>query len=198
MEELVKVLDRDTVVHRYGMDADRVISVREDDITGLVGDAAAVLKRSAAETDEGKKQIVAYCLVVSGEHVFMTRRTQKQGEKRLHNMYSLGIGGHINADDMTVRGGMLREVHEEVCIAQEPSYRFLGIINEDSSAVSKVHLGICYIVEVENFACSVREKDKMEGSWVHIGEVEKYYDRMESWSKLLFSTYLESFRPPNG
>lgn len=198
MEEMVRVLDRDAIVNRYGIDETGVIRVSEDDIIGLAERTAGVLERSAAETDEGKKQIIAYCMLVSGEHVFMTRRTQKQGETRLHNMYSLGIGGHINADDATVRSGMLRELHEEVCIAREPSYRFFGIINEDSNAVSRVHVGICYIVEVENFACSIREKDKMEGSWVPVGEVEKYYDRMESWSKLLFTTYLESFRSPNG
>jgi predicted NUDIX family phosphoesterase len=76
----------------------------------------------------------------------------RQGsEKRLHDLWSLGIGGHINPVDQQNQqssfkdilvSGMERELGEE--LAKRPKQDiagFSGIISEDITDVGKVHFG---------------------------------------------------------
>src|SRR5436190_9053741 len=80
------------------------------------------MERNLAEHDESFKQVIPYVLVAHGNRYLLIRRTKKQGEARLHDMYSLGIGGHINDVDSgsedrhshIVEAGMRRELNEEI------------------------------------------------------------------------------------
>ena len=77
------------------------------------------LPRSAAETDASFKQLFPYVGLRWRDQVFHYRRGHGGGEARLRAMRSVGVGGHICAEDGVVRGddyrlGMLREVREEV------------------------------------------------------------------------------------
>jgi len=53
----------------------------------------------------------------------------KGGEARLHNLYSIGVGGHINpvdaGDDILVRA-MLREFNEELDYSGDFTWKVLG------------------------------------------------------------------------
>src|SRR4030042_1667445 len=80
------------------------ISLKEDDIGHLENDcfeASFFAIREAAEKDPILKQIIPYGVIRSMEGKVLTyRRTKSSGEGRLHNKASIGIGGHINLDDM--------------------------------------------------------------------------------------------------
>ena len=132
---------------------------------------------------------MSYCVIKCKDEVFITQRTVKQTEKRLHNLFSLGIGGHISAFDIDncniVYSGMLRELFEEVDIQCVFDLSFVGIINDDSSDVNSVHTGLCYLVETCEKKCTVRETEKLRGGWIKESEITEYYDRLEAWSKIV-------------
>ena len=112
---------------------------------------------------------------------------------RLHNCYSLGIGGHISYIDKTkgniVITGMKRELLEEVDIKSPYTYDFLGCINDNSSEVNSVHLGVCFLIKLNIKSCIVKETEKMRGFWINKSETSKYMDGLEYWSKMLVNYF---------
>jgi len=144
--------------------------------------------REKAETDFDYAQIIPYVVMLSEEHIFVLRRLKKQTEKRLHGLLSVGIGGHINpgveaADVITE--GLSKELHEEINIGRYGSPEFIGVIRDDSTEVSRVHLGLLYVIRTTREEVSVRETEKMEGGWVSLEDAVLLKPEMESWSKLV-------------
>src|SRR4051794_38952355 len=70
--------------------------------------------RDEAEQDPSWKQVIPYVVLRDGERLFLMRRTRAGGDARLHDRYSIGVGGHINPQDEDVAGGLLREWSEEI------------------------------------------------------------------------------------
>ncbi len=108
--------------------------------------------REEAERDESGRQIIPYVILRNEKRYLLMRRTNRQGESRLHDRYSIGVGGHINPEDgrnpwQAFERGMRREIDEEVNV-DISSLEYLGILNDLSTAVSRVHIGIVYIASV--------------------------------------------------
>jgi predicted NUDIX family phosphoesterase len=106
--------------------------------------------RPEMEEDPSFKQLIPYVVfryqTPDGEtQLFSYARGKGQGESRLHDKWSIGIGGHIssvdNSENEPYRDGMRRELEEEVMIDTPYSERCVGLINDDESEVGKVHLG---------------------------------------------------------
>src|SRR5579863_6332741 len=82
--------------------------------------ALVFLPRSDAEQNPKYKQLIPYALLICDGKILRYQRGKKGGEKRLHGLYSVGIGGHISEDDKTLFAsnlyleGMRRELMEEV------------------------------------------------------------------------------------
>ncbi|PNR99128.1 hypothetical protein X927_06445, partial [Petrotoga mexicana DSM 14811] len=109
-------------------------------------------ERDEIENDYNYKQIIPYVVFKNYEDkILVLKRTQNQGEKRLHNKISIGIGGHINKGDkgitmeQTFFNGMDREINEELWITNSYKYVYKGIINDNDEDVSKVHLGVLFV-----------------------------------------------------
>jgi predicted NUDIX family phosphoesterase len=149
--------------------------------------------RRRAEEDSTFKQIIPYCVVRHKEDVLLLRRLKTQGEKRLHNKLSIGVGGHINPVD--VEGDLLelgceREMAEEIAIGGRYRKRVVGFINDDATAVGSVHFGVVYRVDLEDRSVQVREAKMMEGSLTPIVEVRHLAAtgaEFETWSSLVLS-----------
>ncbi len=149
-------------------------------------------ERAYCEQDSGFKQIIPYSIVTRGDQVFLLRRLSSQGESRLHNKMSIGVGGHINPIDGVqnfLEAGCHREITEELDIAEEFTPLPVGIINDESNAVGSVHLGIVHLVRLERGEVKVRETDMMEGSFVPLEELKKLAKdpacNFESWSSMI-------------
>ena len=156
--------------------------------------------RKAAEEDASLKQVIPYMVLVSGSKVFLMRRFDNQDEKRLRNLYSLGVGGHINpAEDAgetdILMAGLRRELGEEVEIAGIFELEPVGYINDETNAVGQVHFGLAYKVAVQGDAAEVREKDIMSGSFVSVEDLQSAYPEMETWSQIVFRN-IDAFVPP--
>lgn len=152
--------------------------------------------RTPMESDPSQQQIIPYILLRHDDLVFRYCRTKKGGEARLHDMYSIGIGGHINPiDDSSTSGDIImkaamRELEEEMHITQDVTLEHIGYINDDESEVGKVHLGFVMQAWLENPDAAVREDALSKGEWV---KKDNMLDgnEYETWSHLIIKGYLQ-------
>jgi predicted NUDIX family phosphoesterase len=156
---------------------------------GSLGD---YVPRPAAEIDRSLKQIIPYLLLRDGDLVFLMKRTKAGGDARLHDLYTIGVGGHLNPGDAGVLGGLAREWREEIEADFMPEFEFVGLLNDDTVEVGVHHLGVVYLAEAAGRAVKVRETDKLSGSFEKIEVLRAVYDRMETWSQLAFEAIVGS------
>jgi predicted NUDIX family phosphoesterase len=121
-----------------------------------------------------------------GGRLFLMQRTRAGGDARLHDLYSLGIGGHLNPEDGGVIAGLLREFHEEMVADWEPEPRLLGLLNDDDVLVGQVHVGVVFEADAAGRPLAIRETHKLSGRFVHPPEVRPVYDQLETWSRFLY------------
>jgi predicted NUDIX family phosphoesterase len=167
----------------------------------LYGDVASYLDLIAAhgefrprgevETDPSWKQVIPYLVLRDRGSLFLMRRTRAGGDQRLHERYSIGIGGHVNPEDGGVTGGMAREWTEELNADWTPDFELVGLLNDDSDPVGAVHLGVVFRAEARGRTVAVRETEKLEGEFVAPVQVMRVYDRLETWSSLLYDYLTE-------
>lgn len=151
-------------------------------------DKKEFLPRSLMETDFNYKQIIPYLVFTHGNKLFLMQRQAKASETRLQSKFSLGIGGHIREEDIEdadIAGWARREFHEEVVYNDSFSVEPLGILNDDSNDVGKVHVGFVYLLKGDSENIAVQEELK-SGMLLTIEECDAFYDRMESWSQIVF------------
>jgi predicted NUDIX family phosphoesterase len=151
--------------------------------------------RNEVESDPGFKQLIPYMIFChtdsSGNiHIFQYVRGKGMGESRLHHKRSIGIGGHISDEDReqhfgdVYRDGMLRELHEEVVLNTAFTETCVGLINDDSTEVGRVHLGIVHRLDVAEPNIISNEPDLIESGFMPLGELKKCREQMESWSSI--------------
>ena len=186
MSEQVLVLKRDHL-NKYIYGRNGLITENREAILEAFSEHHEFLPRPAAEESPEYKQLIPYVILRRGEQVFVTRRLSKGGEKRLHGLLSIGIGGHINPvdgdDGDVLMRALHREVDEEVSIESHAELQPKGFINDDSNPVGSVHLGACFTMEVSG-EVAVRETEKLEGLWMTVPELRENKDGMETWSQI--------------
>ena len=147
------------------------------------------LPRSLMETDPTYKQIIPYLVFMHDNKLFLMQRQAKASETRLQSKYSLGIGGHIREEDIQdadIVSWARREFHEEVIYNDDFTVEPLGILNDDSNDVGKVHVGFVYLLRGSSANITVQEELK-SGTLLTIEECAAFYDRMETWSQIVFN-----------
>lgn len=157
-----------------------------DGFAALVAREGRFLPRPAMETDPSHKQVIPYLILRDGERFFLMRRTRAGGDARLHDRYSIGVGGHLNPGDGDLEGGLRREWREEVVADFEPTFTLVALLNDDTTEVGSVHLGAVYLADAGGRPVAIRETDKLEGGFVTPAEVAAVMDRLETWSRLFF------------
>jgi predicted NUDIX family phosphoesterase len=168
-----------------------------DDLLRRIRERGFFIERRRAEEDSTFKQIIPYCVVRHEDHVLLLRRLKTQGEKRLHNKLSIGVGGHINPVDGEgdlLELGCERELAEEVAIEGAGRKRVVGFINDDATAVGSVHFGVVYRVDLAAPSVQVRERAMMEGALQPIAEIQRLAasgSEFETWSDLVLNRIRE-------
>ena len=182
--ELVYAVPRDLL---FG-DVAPWLGVKRDGVDGVLARAGALgdyVLRASAETDRTLKQIIPYLVLRDGDRIFLMKRTRAGGDARLHDHYTIGVGGHMNPGDGGILGGLAREWHEEMEAEFLPEFEFIGLLNDDTVDVGVHHLGIVYIADACGRSVSVRETHKLSGQFAPIREAMAVYERMETWSQLV-------------
>jgi predicted NUDIX family phosphoesterase len=114
------------------------------------------------------------------------RRTRAGGDARLHDLWSIGVGGHLNPGDQDLDGGLRREWSEELVADWIPEFRFIGLLNDDTTSVGQVHLGAVFVADAAGRPVSIRETDKLSGEFATPAEVAAVAPDLETWSRLVF------------
>jgi predicted NUDIX family phosphoesterase len=148
--------------------------------------------RSLVEDDPSFKQLIPYVILECSDadrtRLFQYTRGKGQGEKRLHALKSIGIGGHISIEDAEgddwYRNGMQRELNEEVIIESSGKDRIVGLIYDDTTAVGRVHLGIVHIMQLSSCKVTPREDHLLDAGFQSVEDIGSNLDLMETWSQL--------------
>ena len=150
------------------------------------------MDRGKAEDDPSFKQIIPYALFQhNGKYLHYTRG-KSGGESRLHAQGSVGVGGHINPVDeradplgkATYLAGVEREIDEELNITGGHQNRIVGLLNDDSNDVGKVHLGVVHIFDLESENVTSAE-DALANLAFQSSEdlTGKLHGSLETWSR---------------
>jgi predicted NUDIX family phosphoesterase len=159
-------------------------------------------RRGDVENDPSFQQIIPYMVFsfkdpVTGVNKFFAYRyIANAGESRLiNNNYQIGVGGHINKDDLenqedVLEAGKMREWEEEVNYnGGFISKKLVGILNDDTNLVEEVHLGLVYNFVGDSPEISIKEIDKMEGKLFDLKEIADNISH-SPWMKIVYEEYL--------
>ncbi|WP_417848245.1 phosphoesterase [Thalassoglobus sp.] len=145
--------------------------------------------RNEVEEDPGFKQLIPYCIFRHAGEVFYYTRGSESGEGRLHAKRSIGIGGHISAEDQNSGShvyhvAMQREIEEEVFMESGFTQKCVALINDDETEVGKVHLGIVHIFDLEAAKVRPREKSIIQTGFEKPAQLAKSSENFETWSQI--------------
>jgi predicted NUDIX family phosphoesterase len=150
------------------------------------------IPRPEAESNPAYKQIIPYALIVFQNTVLHYVRGKKAGEQRLIAKGSIGIGGHMNEtdeslfaiDEQAYRAGVEREVNEEIKIDTAFEDQIVGLLNDDSTEVGRVHLGIVHIFKLKEPKVQKREAMITGLTFLTKEELMSRRESLESWSQI--------------
>jgi predicted NUDIX family phosphoesterase len=192
-EEQVLVVER-KVLEQAGMFQGLTFDVRRYLDKLFVPGVPRFIPRSQAEADPSYKQIIPYVIMSCDGKYLSYVRGRRAGEARLTGLRSIGIGGHINpADDMPLfnadfreayKSAVEREVAEEVSVEAGHTDTIVALLNDDSTEVGSVHLGIVHHWILDSPSVSRREQVITQMAFMSPAELREVKDLMETWSQL--------------
>lgn len=208
MKPMVLTLDRkalDNIGH--------LTNIHPLDWSKLTTDKFHFLNRGVVDSKEGYEdiligqrfaQILPYIVVKNPETNEILTYSRNGAETRLHGSRSIGIGGHIDIDDVkfneegfdpvkTIELSMLREIKEEAGISELDVEALGGIqkiidrvIIDFSNEVGSVHLGFLGVIETADIN---PEEELFDHRWVSIDELKQTIDEYESWSRMIINLF---------
>jgi predicted NUDIX family phosphoesterase len=161
--------------------------------------ASRFLDRAAAEEDESFRQIIPYVVLRASGRIFSYARTARGGERRLHGLRSVGVGGHVNPEDLpeglpglvaAPEPGLVaaarRELAEETVLADGAALRWLGFIRDDAAPVARVHFGVVFAADLADETARLSDEGKMaEARFAGLAELMDDRNDYEGWSRLV-------------
>ena len=190
-DELILVVPRTDILPHGSFHGLRTTTMQE--ITTIIAEKKQFLPRSIMETDPAYKQIIPYLIYTYNDRYFLMQRKAKASESRLAGKFTFGIGGHIRQEDMqtySIFDWARREFHEEINYNGNLTIQPIGLLNDDTNEVGKVHIGLVMLLIGDSENISV-QSELQSGELMSLGDAEIYKERMESWSKIIFE-YLKN------
>jgi predicted NUDIX family phosphoesterase len=155
------------------------------------------LPRVQAEIDPTYKQIIPYVILAHSDKAVHYVRGKKAGEQRLVAKGSIGIGGHLNdgdaglfnLDEEHYNRVVEREVHEEVHLLTKFGNRVAALINDDTTDVGRVHLGIVHVFKLAEPRVEKREAMITGLTFLTKEELMTRRESLESWSQICVDSF---------
>lgn len=162
------------------------------------------MPREEAEHNPDFKQLIPYAVLFHEGRVLHYIRGGTSGEKRLVAKGSIGIGGHINDtdeslfafDDAAYHAAVRREIAEELRIRGAWTENIVGLLNDDSTEVGRVHLGIVHFVRLSTPEVQPGEKALARLEFLGRRALEAAWPSMETWSQILVREWSTIFPEP--
>lgn len=118
-------------------------------------------------------QTIPYVVVEHNEKVLVYIRPSKGNESRLHGKVTIGVGGHVDLDDVvseksiinlkaTLSLAAVREIEEEIGLAVETDrIEWTGLIMRRDGPVDRVHLGYVAKLRInDDEASNIKETEE--------------------------------------
>lgn len=179
-----------------------------EDFIRLVDENSAFKERygeGGVEEDDSFQQVVLYALLVRNDQAFAYYRGGPEGsynEKRLAGKLSVGIGGHIDAEDDSLMGSLHREIDEELVFTRDGAVltreeqldaiviTINGLLKNESDMVNRVHTGMFAVIHVpDDVDVRISDGDENEtGSFMSRAEYEAELAKgatPEPWTTLI-------------
>jgi predicted NUDIX family phosphoesterase len=206
-EEQVLVVER-KVLEQVGMFHGLMFDVDAYLTRIFVQGVPRFMPRSKAETDPAYKQLIPYVIMACDGKYVTYVRGRRAGETRLVGNRSIGIGGHINPVDNELplfdtdlrrmyRSAVEREVAEEVSLETGHTDAIVALLNDDSTEVGSVHLGVVHYWILDAPKVTKREQMITQMTFMTPAELHDVRDGMETWSQLCLDG-LESMAKKTG
>ena len=185
-DELILVIKRETLFADGDWQGMNTASL--DTYVSRIHNNKEFMPRSIMETDPCYKQVIPYLVFAYQGSYFLMQRKSKASEQRLQGKYTLGIGGHMRQEDLLNSASIFdwarREFYEEISYDGSFTIKPLGIVNDDSNEVGRVHIGLVLLLEGDSNIISVKEELE-SGRLASLQECSALGDRLESWSTLI-------------
>jgi predicted NUDIX family phosphoesterase len=162
------------------------------------------MQRRLAEEDFSVVQLVSVFIIRHRDRYLTYKRTKRLPESRLHGVYSIGFGGHLNPSDLkpllnifdpAVGAPLLeRELREEINFKslRSPAIEYRGLLYDDSREVSKQHLGLTYQVLSDSETFEIGERGfLMDAKYETLEEIQRRSNEFENWSLLILNEELK-------
>lgn len=191
-KELIMVVPTDKVLELV---KEGVNSFTDSQLKELLNNTA-YRPRYLMELDESFKQVIPYIIVKNSEGGFLTyMRSSSGGETRLHNQYSIGVGGHLDINGLPKTpmfeffAGALREIEEELGFVADPDdLHVVNTILDLSDSVGRVHLGVVCILNADIPLNSGEQDVLVNREYLTLDYLKGRSDDLENWSKMLVSS----------
>jgi predicted NUDIX family phosphoesterase len=156
------------------------------------------MQREQAENDFNVIQLVSAFIIKFGNKYLTYKRTKRLPESRLHGVYSIPFGGHLNPNDIlplfdifdpkVANVVLTRELREEIILPknQMPEIKYIGLLYDDRREVSLQHLGVVYYVIFQSSKFTIGERGFLTNSkFETLEQIEARIDEFENWSWLI-------------
>src|ERR1700722_184766 len=158
------------------------------------------MQRQAAEEDTSVIQLISVFVVRHAGKILTYKRSKRLPESRLHGFYSVAFGGHLNPNDVLhlfnifdpgqSHAWLTRELHEELRLEQRGNQvtrlDYVGLLYDDSRAVSRQHLGLVYSVELQSNQFDIGERGfLMDPKFESLIDIQSRISEFENWSVVL-------------
>lgn len=158
-----------------------------ENFVSLINEKKEFHPRSLMELDENYKQIIPYLVFKFEDSIFVMQRKSTASEQRLKNKLSIGIGGHVREEDISNKSifdWAKREFHEEIDYQGNLDAKLIGILNDDSNSVGKVHIGLVFLLNGNSDKIKIKSELK-SGKLIPIKEIPFFMSKMETWSQIV-------------
>ncbi len=179
--------------------------IYHQEIYSIPSDAFHFMNRKTVDASDitiGQQfpQVIVYCVVHRNDKVLSYSR-KKGAEERLHGTRSIGIGGHIDLEDVhlsegqidvykTIKASMERELNEELSLNLDSSVIYLDyILVSEDNAVSKVHVGLVEYLCISEKENLVYSDEIYDPQWLTVKELQQTKDQYEAWSQIVIDTW---------
>jgi predicted NUDIX family phosphoesterase len=178
------------------------------DKTALL-DECRPMRRREAEEDFSVIQIVSVFVIRHNDLYLTYKRTKRLPESRLHGVYSLGFGGHLNPSDLAPLLNIFdpalglplleRELREEVKFdtLRSTAISYCGVLYDTSREVSRQHLGLVYYVFAGSESFEIGERGfLMDPKYETLEQINRRRGEFENWSLLLIDEEIRCRQEP--
>ena len=183
-----KVLEQVGLFHGLTTDVQSYLSVLFD------SSVLRFMPRPQAEKDPSYKQLIPYVMISHDGKYLTYVRGKRAGETRLVGNRSIGIGGHINPIDNEIPlfdtnyrelyyNAVEREVAEEISIEAGHTDSIVALLNDDTTEVGSVHLGVVHHWLLDSSAVTKREQMITQMEFMTPAGLNEVRDSMETWSQ---------------